>query len=126
MYVLFVVLNQLEHLGEIVKKLKDVGIYSATIIDSVGTAQLRKSMGKEIPFIGSLMRSFDEVGDNNKTMFTVVDSKKQAAKIMGEIEKICGGDMSKPGTGIMFTIPIDMVRGGNVSRKDVDNKYLAE
>ncbi|HYE82809.1 MAG TPA: hypothetical protein VEG39_11690 [Clostridia bacterium] len=126
MYVLFVVLNQPEHLGEIVRKLKDVGIHSATIIDSVGTAQLRSSMGKEIPFIGSLMRSLDEVGDNNKTMFTVVDSKKQAIKIMDEIEKICGGDMSKPGTGIMFTIPIDMVRGGSISRKGLDQMYKAE
>jgi len=126
MYVLFVVLNQPEHLGEIIRKLKDVGIYSATIIDSVGTAQLRKSMGREIPFIGSLMSNFDEVGDNNKTMFTVVDSKRQAVKIMDEIERICGGDMAKPGTGIMFTVPIDSVRGGNLSRKDADNKYLAE
>lgn len=126
MYVLFVVLNQPEHLGEIVRKLKDVGIYSATIIDSVGTAQLQRNMGREIPFIGSLMRSLDEVGDNNKTMFTVVDSKKQAIKIMDEIEKICGGDMSKPGTGIMFTIPIDIVRGGSLSRKDANHSYLAE
>jgi len=126
MYVLFVVLNQPEHLGEIIRKLKEVGIYSATIIDSVGTAQLRKSMGREIPFIGSLMRNLDEVGDNNKTMFTVVESKRQAVKIMDEIEKICGGDMSKPGTGIMFTVPIDTVRGGSLSRKDMDNKYLAE
>lgn len=126
MYVLFVVLNQPEHLGEIVRKLKDVGINSATIIDSVGTAQLKKSMGKEIPFIGSLMRSLDEIGDNNKTMFTVVDGKQQAVKIMDEIEKICGGDMSKPGTGIMFTIPIDMVRGGSISRKDMNHIYHAE
>lgn len=126
MYVLFVVLNQPEHLGEIVRKLKDVGIYSATIIDSVGTAQLRKSMGKEIPFIGSLMRSLDEDGENNKTMFTVVETKSQAEKIMDEIEKVCGGDMSKPNTGIMFTIPIDMVRGGSIGRKKTDNRYHAE
>lgn len=126
MYVLFVVLNQPEHLGEVVRKLKDVGIHSATVIDSVGTARLRSSMGKEIPFIGSLMRSLDEVGDNNKTMFTVVESKKQALNIMDEIEKICGGDMSKPGTGIMFTIPIDTVRGGSLSRKNMDQMYKAE
>ncbi len=126
MYVLFVVLNQPEHLGEIIRKLKVVGIHSATIIDSVGTAQLSKSMSREIPFIGSLMRNFDEIGDNNKTMFTVVDSKEQAVKIMDEIEKICGGDMSKPGTGIMFTIPIDMARGGSLSRKSMDQMYHAE
>lgn len=126
MYVLFIVLNKPEHLNEIIRKLKEVGIYSATIIDSVGTAQLRKSMGREIPFIGGLMKNLDETGDNNKTMFTVVHSKREAEKIMDEIEKVCGGDMSKPNTGIMFTVPIDMVRGGSVSRKNVDAKYHGE
>ncbi len=126
MYVLFVVLNQQDHLHQVLKRLKDVGIYSATIIDSVGTGQITRNLGKEIPFIGSLMRNIDADMGDSKTMFTVVHSKQEAEKIMGEIEKVCGGDMSKPNTGIMFTVPIDMVRGGSVSRKNTDSKYHGE
>ena len=117
MYVLFVVLNKAKHLNDIIKKLKEIGISSATIIDSVGVSQLKKSMAKEIPFIGSLMKNIDEDIENSKTMFVVIESKDKTNKVMDEIEKICGGDMSKPHTGIMFAVPIDMVRGGSVSRK---------
>lgn len=126
MYVLFVVLNQQDHMHQVLKRLKDVGIYSATVIDSVGTGQLTKNLGREIPFIGGLMKNIDADMGNSKTMFTVVNSKPEAEKIMDEIEKVCGGDMRKPNTGIMFTIPIDMVRGGTISRKNTNTKYHGE
>lgn len=127
MYVLFVVLNKTECLHKIIRKMKEIGISGATVVDSVGAGKMQKSIGKEIPLIGGLMNSLDGDIENNKTMFSVIDTKEQAMKVMDEIEKLCGGDMSKPGTGIMFLMPIESVRGGSVSRiKTKDKTYHAE
>ena len=128
MYALFAVFNKAECLNEILKKMKDIGITGATIIDSVGAGKLRRSIGKEIPLIGGFMKSLDTDIANNKTLFTVVESREKLNKVMDEIEKICGGDMSKPDTGIMFAVPITASRGGSVSRvkEDGPKTYRAE
>lgn len=128
MYVLFVVFNKSECLNEILRKMKDIGISGATIIDSVGAGRLKRSIGKEYPLIGGFMKVLDTDIANNKTLFTVVESKDKLDNIMDEIERICGGDMSKPDTGIMFAIPIMASRGGSVSRveSDCSKTYSAE
>lgn len=116
MYVLFVVFNSPEYLREILKKMKAIGITGATIIDSVGAGKLKRSIGKEIPLIGGIMKSLDADIANNKTLFTLIEGKEKLDTIMDEIEKICGGDMSQPNTGIMFAVPVITSRGGSVSR----------
>lgn len=128
MYALFIVINKPECLNEILMNMKDIGITGATMVDSVGAGRLRKSIGKEIPLIGSFMKALDTGIANNKTLFTVVENKEKLEKIMDKVEKICGGDMSKPDTGIMFAVPIEASRGGSVSRvKDKEsNTYRAE
>lgn len=127
MYALFVVLNKVECLSEILRKMKDIGITGATIVDSVGAGRLRRSIGKEIPIIAGLMKALDTDIANNKTLFTVVESRQKLDSVMDEIEKICGGDMSKPDTGIMFAVPIAATRGGSISRVNkMSNTYKAE
>ena len=128
MYALFIVLNKAECLNEILINMKDIGITGATIVDSVGAGRLRKSIGKEIPLIGSFMKALDTGIANNKTLFTVVENREKLESIMERVEKICGGDMSKPDTGIMFAVPIEVSKGGSVSRvKDNGPKtYRAE
>lgn len=128
MYALFAVFNKAECLNEILRKMKDIGITGATIIDSVGAGKLRRNLGKEIPLIAGFMKSLDTDIANNKTLFTVVESKSKLDNIMDEIERICGGDMSKPDTGIMFAVPIIASRGGSVSRvkEEGPKTYKAE
>ncbi|SDY78232.1 hypothetical protein SAMN05660462_00894 [Proteiniborus ethanoligenes] len=116
MYLLFVVFNKPECLKEILRKMKEIGISGATIIDSVGAGRLRKSIGKEIPLIGSVMKALDTDIANNKTLFTLIEGKEKLDTVMDEIEKICGGDMSQPNTGIMFAVPVAAARGGSLSR----------
>jgi len=39
----------------------------------------------------------------NKTIFSVVDKEEK-------IKKVCG-DLSSPGTGVFFTLPVDYIKG---------------
>lgn len=127
MYALFVVLNKVECLSEILRKMKDIGITGATIVDSMGAGRLRRSIGKEILLIAGIMKALDTDIAHNKTLFTVVENREKLDSVMDEIEKICGGDMSKPDTGIMFAVPIAASRGGSVSRvHKISNTYKAE
>jgi nitrogen regulatory protein P-II 1 len=46
----------------------------------------------------------------NKTIFSVLDDDEKVKKLETLIENVCG-DLSKPGTGILFTIPVDYAKG---------------
>ncbi len=43
-------------------------------------------------------------------IFTVVLDKKTLDKAIGTVKSLCG-DLTEPGKGILFTIPLDFVEG---------------
>ncbi len=47
----------------------------------------------------------------NKTLILVLPSEEQVNCVMDELEKILHMDPTKPGKGIMFTIPIITCQG---------------
>lgn len=128
MYVLFVVINEVEHLSEVLFKLKQLDIRGATVIDSMGGRALEDHDVYHIPFVGSLMRSLHEDIRHNKTIFSVIEKEHQVELAMEQIAKILGGDMTKPDKGIMFVLPVVHVRGGELNRhiESRENKKILE
>ena len=59
--------------------------------------------------MNSLKALLDPDLPDNKTIFTVVDDEQEAIFVKVVEEVI--GDLSKPNTGIMFTLPISDVKG---------------
>jgi hypothetical protein len=116
MYVLFIVLNEIEYMSDILQKMKQLGIRGATVIDSMGARTLENSGVYRIPFVGGLIRSLNEEIRCNKTLFSVIEREEQVEHAMEEIEKILGGDMTKPDKGIMFVLPVVHMRGGELNR----------
>ncbi|MDD3839513.1 MAG: P-II family nitrogen regulator [Clostridia bacterium] len=123
MYGLFIVLNDLDKLKPIVKKMREMGVTGATIMDSIGAGQARKALKKSKSFLMNLVQSLEDGTLKNKTIFSVVEREEDVDKIMDAVEEIMGGDMKKPDSGIMFCIPVLKQRGGNfdslVQRKEV-------
>ncbi len=115
MYVLVAVISKSEMAGPVVKRLKELGIKGATILDSMGSGRFVERENTRL-LIGGL-RHLDG-GDitHNKTVFCIVESREQTLKAADEIERLLGGDMTVPGTGIVFSLPVDMVRGGELGR----------
>ncbi len=66
------------------------------------------------------MKSLDTDIANNKTLFTVIEGKERLDAIMDEIEKICGGDMAKPNTGIMFAVPVIASKGIGINKDKIE------
>lgn len=114
MQVAFIVLNKTGKLDELLQEFMIIGVKGATIIDSTGMGGLLASSHKEdIPFFTSIRMMMGDSKPINKTIFSVVEDD-QVPKLVKAFEKIIG-KISEPNTGIIFTIPITFLKGGNLS-----------
>lgn len=109
MQLLLIVLNRVEKLDEILEKLMQYGFTGATIINSTG---MMKELAKNIenyPIFGTLRYLIDMDRDENKTIFMVLKDE-QVEKAKEIIRKVIG-DLSKPDSAILFTLPILSAEG---------------
>ena len=117
MYAVIAFLSQTEKVHELVQKMKSEGFTGGTLFDAVG---LKRAIPKafDIPLVASLSSLFDEEGDINKVLLSVVEDENEVKKLTGIIENIMG-DLHQPDTGLIIAFKIDMVIGYD-RWKDVD------
>lgn len=106
MKLLILILNKVEKLEEVLEGFLEVGITGATIIESVGMGHI---ISEEVPIFAGLRFMFAGAKPHNKTIFSVIKDEKEKPAIR-ILQKVLG-DLNKPGTGIVFTIPLDRVEG---------------
>lgn len=111
MNVLFIVLNEIEYLDDILDSFIDIGVKGATILDSqgMGSAITNSGRGRE-PFFGAIRSFLDNARPYNKTIFTVIEDEELLEEAVVTVKKIVG-DINKPGVGLMFTIPVGKIYG---------------
>lgn len=111
MNVLFIVLNQVEYLDDILDGFVDIGVRGATIFDSqgMGSALSNNERGNE-HFFGMLRNLLDESRPYNKTIFTVIEDEEVLQNAIKTVKNIVG-DIHKPGVGMMFTLPVGNIYG---------------
>ncbi len=107
MKLVFFVLNKEELLDEVLAAFLEAEVPGATILDSEGMGHF---LTYEVPLFASFKEFMKGNKPYNKTIFSVVDSDAKVMRLEGLIEKVCG-PLSEPGTGILFTVPVDYVRG---------------
>lgn len=110
MNVLFLVLNKTEYLDEILDAFMDVGVKGATILDSQGMGSALTGGDKDIPFFGALRTWVDNARPYNKTIFTVIEDDEVLKAAIAAVKNILE-DMTQPGVGLMFTLPVDNIHG---------------
>lgn len=101
----FLVIKE-DYLDEVLEAFLELDIRGATVIDSVGMGRI---LAYEIPIFAGLRSLIPGNRPYNKTIFTIIDEEK-LEPLVTAVEQICG-DFSQPGTGIMFTIPVQFVKG---------------
>ncbi len=97
------ILNEVEYLDDILKGFVDIGIKGATVFDSTGMARVIGSSG-DIPVYGLLRRVLHPEYETNKTILTVIE-EAQYDMMKKKINDVTGG-LSKPDSGILFTLPV--------------------
>ena len=111
MHILFLVLNEIEYLDDILSAFVEAGVKGATILDSQGMASaIASNSDRQIPLFGSLKSFLDSSRPYNKTVFTVVESQELLDKAIDAINSVVG-DICKPGIGLMFTVPVGNIYG---------------
>lgn len=108
MKVLFFVLNKIDKLNPLLNEFNNNNVSGATIFSSTGMAHSLYDSDDHHVFAS--FRSFlDPKRKESKTIMMVVE-EKEINTIITCIEKIVG-DIDNPDVGIIFTLPIDFVKG---------------
>jgi len=107
MKLLIFVLNKEELLDEVLAAYVEAGIPGATIIDSEGMGRF---LTYEVPLFADFKDFMKGNKPYNKTIFSVIRNEKNIPRLEKLLDSICGG-LDEPGTGILFTLPVDYVRG---------------
>lgn len=108
MQVVFVVLNKVEYLEDLLARLKKTGISGGTILESTGMVKYLDD-SYESYLLGSLRLFLDNPSAENKTIFFVVQDE-QVDILRKTVDEVLGG-INNANTGIIFGFPISFVDG---------------
>ena len=111
MNALFIVLNEPDHLEDLLEKFIEIGVKGATILESqgMGFAVNHGGHGNE-PFFGKIRSLMNNSRPFNKTIFTVIEDEETLEKAVNVAKEVFG-DVYQPGLGMMFTMPVNNVYG---------------
>ena len=112
MKLLFIVLNKVDKLDELLEEFGKNNITEATIINSTGMMHELLSHD-DLGFIGAFRQLLDPQRKENRTIYMVVSDEK-VDKVIEIVDKVVEG-IDNPDTGIIFTVPVDLIRGVKIS-----------
>ena len=101
-----IILNQPEHLEDVLEGFLEIGVAGATVIDTMGMGRI---LSHDVPIFAGLRRVFPSLSPDNKTIM-LVTQEPMIEDIIAVVEDVCGS-LDEPGAGIAIAIPIDFVRG---------------
>ncbi len=108
MKMLLFVLNRVEKLEPVLNKLEHEGLRGATVLSSRGMAMTLDKYF-EGSFLGSLRAMMEPDREENRTVFMVLKDE-DVERAVKAIESVAGS-FDAPNSGIVFTIPVDFVKG---------------
>jgi nitrogen regulatory protein PII len=106
MKLIVIVLNNTEHLDDLLSGFLEIGVTGSTVIDSVGMGRI---LSHDVPVFAGLSSAFPGTSPINKTIFTVTE-EELVDDVLTVIEDVCG-TFEGSGTGLVFVLPVDLVRG---------------
>jgi nitrogen regulatory protein PII len=108
MKLLVFVLNNVTLQERFLVQLKERGIKGATIINSTGMGRMLAN-NEDRDIIGSLKFLFDNPRAESRTFLMALE-EEQIETVFQIIDEVVG-DLSLPNSGIVFTLPIDRIKG---------------
>ncbi|MFH2006353.1 MAG: hypothetical protein ABI333_07195 [bacterium] len=84
----------------------DIGIHGATVVDAKGMGEI---ITTQIPIFAGFKSMFPVGGGHTYLLLSVIEDEL-IDKAMLVIEE-ASGSLEAPGTGIVFTVPVNRVRG---------------
>ena len=107
MKLLVFILNQEDLLEGVLSAYVEAGIEGATILDSEGMGRF---LTYEVPLFAGFRDFMKGNKPYNKTIISVVEDESAIERVRKLLDSVVGG-LRKPGTGILFTVPVDFCDG---------------
>jgi len=110
MYLLVVVLEQSEYLSDILEGFAKIGIKGTTVINSTGMGRVLMQTKASSQLLEHISKVITDLESSNRTMLTVIKDKNLLDQAVKIVKCFCG-DLSEPGKGILFVVPLERVEG---------------
>ena len=107
MNLLVCVINEPRKVDDILQAFLEIGVTGATVIDTYG---MGATLIEDIPIFAGFRSLLAGSSKYNKTIFSVIKEPEMIEKAAAAVENVCG-DLDSPSTGIIFSIPLDFVKG---------------
>ncbi len=108
---LVLVLDEPEKFSFIIRAWERIGVPGVTMLDSVGSRQLRAQASRDdLPLIPSMRAVFAGSEEHNRTLFTVIEDDAMLDRAIEAAQRVVGGFMH-PHTGILFVVPVSRTWG---------------
>lgn len=104
MYALFLILNDVYMLDEVHEIFYECEV-GATTMDSVGLGKVLLQHNVNMMLFTSVRRILEGDKPYNKTIVSVIREEEKLNEVVAKIQKKLG-DISKPGVGFMFVVPV--------------------
>lgn len=111
MKLLMLILKQTELISDLNDELKELGVHHGTIVDAKSMTNGLRAWSDDSIILGGVLRrakNFEYNEECKILMFILKDEQINPAR--ETIDRVIG-DINKPGTAILFTIPIDFAEG---------------
>lgn len=109
MKLVIIVLNKIEKLDDFLESMMEQGITGATIINSTGMVKELAKKSNDYPIFASIRFMLDLGHQESKTIFMVL--KDEQVDTVRKVIREVIGDLSKPDTAVMFTLPVLTAEG---------------
>lgn len=110
MELLVLVIDRGDKLDSILSGFIELGVTGATIIESQGMVRELTKESASTPVFAGLQDLIANSRPQSSTVFSVIETREKLDAAIQMIKDKCG-DMTHPGTGILFTIPINRAVG---------------
>jgi len=101
------VLNKEDYLEEVLEAYVEAGVAGATLLDSEGMGRF---LAYEVPLFAGFKEFMKGNKPYNKTIISVIRNDAVVDRLKALVDEVVGG-LDNPGTGIMFTVPVDWASG---------------
>lgn len=102
MMMVCIILNNEEHVDDLLSVMMELEITDATILDGVG---MERVLANDVPIFAGLIQSLGGSRPYNKNVIALLKDRETLTKLIGVLKEI-GIDFKEPGTGGIFALPV--------------------
>ncbi len=116
MDLLVCIINQEENVNDILTGFVELGVTGATLIKSEGMGRALN----DLPVFAGLQTLLAQGRPQSTTILSVIEDGETLDRAIRHVRAVCG-DMTSPGTGILFTVPVERVVGLAEALRRIDD-----